>query len=827
MDDAPYFLKSLTLAGFRAYLDSQTFPFAPKRCLAVFGANGTGKSGLIDALEFLFSPEGTLARLGVKAINNQAGITALAHNLANDRKIEPQVVVAFTRGNQTLEGARKATGSTRICPTAATTISGCFKVDPIIRGYSLRRFVEEQKAEERYSEVARWLQLTPLVDVQKNLRLLRQQVKAASEDNSTLLQIDNQISRETSNAVVKWDEAAVLAYANTIVLAPLDTTLKLTKLDVDDPAFENLKQRAKAEEQNLGLAGLKQIKNAAAAIYAETKDPETKKMVTGGLLPLFESAVITLAEATTTEAAERGKAAAAVFANLWEAAKPLFAEGGPEIESCPICDTPIKETKTGSRVGIAAHIAKHLGELKEYAAAKAALDLAISAANASHTRLVAGLKSLLPLLTAGHAALKNTVESYIAAIEGWKSGAAVPNSVGLRSALVKEQVQLAAAIAEIDQRQGDHTYVKALAKIERFIELKKQYDLACQLLIELVALSTSLNTQAAFVSGQIRKKVQTLLDVLRVPANDIYKSIQGPAAAPVRLELPPEDDTNQQRLNLLVDFATNRQGVQPGGYLSDSQIHSLALALRLAAIKMFNGGAPIVALDDIVTSYDADHRRKIAAMIGTELADFQVLLTTHDQRFFNYLKDQLLENQWRFQRITKLDPKFGPRFAEHMVTDAMIQARWDRGDSAANEMRQAEEEWLTRMCRDFGADIRIRDVDRAHSYERGELALALAISLKRAGLQPPLVPGVKNRFLTSLQKGEIENFGSHFQEGPYGDGSVGDEKARWGEFTYFRNQIACPKCNRQRFKRPTGLNKPVCADDKCETPFQFKGNSAG
>ncbi|GAA0002266.1 hypothetical protein BRDID11002_22670 [Bradyrhizobium diazoefficiens] len=44
------------------------------------------------------------------------------------------------------------------------------------------------------------------------------------------------------------------------------------------------------------------------------------------------------------------------------------------------------------------------------------------------------------------------------------------------------------------------------------------------------------------------------------------------------------------------------------------------------------------------------------------------------------------------------------------------------------------------------------------------------------------MPGVNNRFLDSLVKGEIENFGSHFQDGPYGDSSIGDEKARWEVF---------------------------------------------
>ena len=146
--------------------------------------------------------------------------------------------------------------------------------------------------------------------------------------------------------------------------------------------------------------------------------------------------------------------------------------------------------------------------------------------------------------------------------------------------------------------------------------------------------------------------------------NDIYKLIQGAGAMPIRLELPAEDDANQQRLNLLIDFAKNRTGVQPGGYLSDSQIHSMALALRMAAIKQFNAGAPIIALDDIVTSYDADHRRTIAGLIATMFGDCQILITTHDERFFNYLKDQLEAKAWHFTRIIGLDPAYGPRFAE-------------------------------------------------------------------------------------------------------------------------------------------------------------------
>ena len=82
MADEPYFIQTLQLQGFRAYLRPKLFDFRQKRCLVLFAPNGKGKSSVIDALEFMFSEDGTLERLGLRAINNQAGAVALAHNLA-------------------------------------------------------------------------------------------------------------------------------------------------------------------------------------------------------------------------------------------------------------------------------------------------------------------------------------------------------------------------------------------------------------------------------------------------------------------------------------------------------------------------------------------------------------------------------------------------------------------------------------------------------------------------------------------------------------------------------------------------------------------------
>jgi hypothetical protein len=104
-------------------------------------------------------------------------------------------------------------------------------------------------------------------------------------------------------------------------------------------------------------------------------------------------------------------------------------------------------------------------------------------------------------------------------------------------------------------------------------------------------------------------------------------------------------------------------------------------------------------------------------------------------------------------------------------------------------------------------------------YNRAELAMALSSFLKEKNIKVPEILGMSNPFLLSLQKGVVENFGSHFQDNPNASSSIGDEKARWQEFKEFRDMFTCTK-GHDRFKRPIGMERPVCK--KCETTFELK-----
>lgn len=819
MTAPPYVLTELTLSGFRAYLKPKTFDLSRKQSMVVFAPNGKGKSSIADALEFFFSDDGTLERIGIRTINNKAGVIALAHNRAEQQRIESCVIATFSRGNVAATGKRPTSGE-RLRPDIASEVKTQFVVDPIIRGNSLRQFVEQRTAEQRYEDVARWLELGAYVDVQTKLRELRRKVKASVEDEQLRRSFEVQLGRKTAGLLTAWDDPKVLAHINNL-LAVLDEKLVAVRIDPVDPALQLLKQRAAVEAKQIGLVGLRQIRLAATALF----NAESDESLPAGLILEVENAANELTAAEEIEVRERAAAANAIFDQVWKNAELLFAEDQPPIDTCPVCATPIADTVAGSVEGIRSHLAGHINELRQYASAKKVRDDAASKFLNQKTQLLNAINALVALLSEDDATLIAAAKGYATAVQSWTRDP--PERADLTSQLVSLSGQLAISIAHLEAEQGNHTYTNTQAVVAALLELKFEYDAAARRQAKLRVLYDELQIQSQYVAAAIRGKVQTVLDSLEAPMNQIYREIQRESAVPIRLHLPAEEDTNQQRLNLVVDFADNREGVQPVGYLSDSQIHSVALSLRLAAIKRCNVGAPFVVLDDVVTSYDADHRLALASLLAKEFAGLQLIVVTHDERFFLYLRDHLGDPNFQYARILALEPNSGPRFADERVSDQMIEDKWANGQSAANDIRQAEEEWLLAVCRDFGVDVRIRTVERAYSYERSELASALASFLKARGLTPPPVPGVNNRFLVSLQSGVVENFGSHFQDAQYGALSTGDEKVRWSEFVYFRDQFVCSHCGKKRFKRPNvGVNKPICAAESCETPFAFGAPAA-
>ena len=691
-------IEKIELQGFRAYLQPQIFTLSSGKTplsLAVFGPNAKGKSSLVDSFEYYFSEDATLKRLGKRAAQTHAGRTAIKHVEAQDEGIGSSVHFWFNRNGERFDAARPAAAS---IPEAAKRILSTIKIPFVIRGHELRNFVEQTTPGEQYKELVNWFGLDPLLSIQQNLRTLRRKVKERSESTSEADERSRDLSRETGGEVAQWKDQEVCNWLNNGVLASLDSSLTFAEFSEKDPVIAILTARRNEEQEVLGLTQLRKISRLLADLALPLDGTNGEQT---GEIPAFEQAVSRLNQAVAHEEAERSRVSAAVFSQVWTEAKKLFDNGGV-LYTCPICDANLATGPHGSHDGVRISIAKKLSGLATYRRSEEEL-------KTSRKQVELLIDSLKNSIKAVNLALDDTVYAcaevgdYSQALIRWSIDEELPASQDVVGALSRVYISIANQITQIEDQQGEHTYGKALDTVTKLLSIKADLQRITRTKAQLRLLQVELDHQVLEIDKAIVDYIQSLIGKLESDVASIYQDIQGTGGTspPIRIELPGQDGIDQQKAQLLIDYSVNRQGVVPSGYLSDSQVHTLALALRLAAIRMFNSEAPILVLDDVVTSYDADHRKTIVGALAKYFSEFQIVLVTHDEQFFNLLKDQLPQGRWVFKRIMEIREGFGPVLHDHLTSDEVIQAKLDAGENAGVEIRQAEEEWLLRICRNF------------------------------------------------------------------------------------------------------------------------------
>jgi len=93
-------------------------------------------------------------------------------------------------------------------------------------------------------------------------------------------------------------------------------------------------------------------------------------------------------------------------------------------------------------------------------------------------------------------------------------------------------------------------------------------------------------------------------------------------------------------------------------FLSESQLSSFGLAVFLASTRQFNLGFRFLVLDDVINSFDGYKRPRVIELLRNEFADYQVLLFTHDNMWYDQLCDKC--PGWIRRRFRRLERGIGP-----------------------------------------------------------------------------------------------------------------------------------------------------------------------
>lgn len=188
------------------------------------------------------------------------------------------------------------------------------------------------------------------------------------------------------------------------------------------------------------------------------------------------------------------------------------------------------------------------------------------------------------------------------------------------------------------------------------------------------------------VRKEIRERAESVIESISGDIGTMWATLHPlEPIEDVRLHLPDND----KAIDVALKFYGKEQN-SPRLTLSEGYRNSLGLCIFLAMAKLESEYDRPLFLDDVVVSFDRNHRGMIVELLQEEFSERQVVIFTHDRDWFSELRRQLNAKDWSFQVLLPYEsPEVGIRWSHNATTfdDARALLR-DRPDSAGNDARK-------------------------------------------------------------------------------------------------------------------------------------------
>ncbi len=224
------------------------------------------------------------------------------------------------------------------------------------------------------------------------------------------------------------------------------------------------------------------------------------------------------------------------------------------------------------------------------------------------------------------------------------------------------------------------------------------------------------------VFSKIRKeKIQEIYDTIEKDVQNFYSIIH-----PNELydEIKIDIDHSRRASTNLKMTIFGKEDQDPRALSSEGHLDSLGLCIFLALFKNFNKEFPLLVLDDVVSTMDSRHREHVCKLLFEKFADKQLIITTHDGIWFDQLKAAQraygLSGKFENIQIVGWDLENGPVIDKYTPRWDRIQNKIKERDThcAGNEGRRYLEWLLKEICTNSKAKIPLKSSGR---YEINDL----------------------------------------------------------------------------------------------------------
>ncbi len=770
-------IRKISLQACRGFLERREIAMsAGKRpvSVCVFGDNGSGKSSIADAIEFFFAADGLIGRLKKKQNENFAGASALVHARAASRKVRTEVEFELADGSVVRRTAN-GSGTASELPNESIRILETSPVPMLMRSWEMKTFVADVKGADRYTILARWVGLSRLTELQDALTKIEGKIRKDDWRRPTEAKAvhDRSIETLTNRKLQSWSAPALVKWINgeitSVTAGRIKTLAKLSELERVEAEIE----AAQSSEATRSL--LAQYETVVEALRSLSSDESPFAAMTR------QSAHRAAAHADVERLKEASSNSGLLA--LWSEARDHLTAAHDD--HCPVCSRPFDAAV--SRKSVLTRLEKSLAGLQALSEAEDRLKASVArltqdraAMNGAIAMVTRALENLDdPTLSA----LRDALSDVKAAASQSKAGPSefdrsLRSAIDQMGLIVKPAVKHASTQAERLRKEAGSPYAALLVSVSKLIDVRDEWTKADAEERQLERVAEQYKMVAAAIRAEVRAHVKAIIEQLESDVRAIYAALRGNDEHVPVVDVDVSDDKKSMSVTVSL-FGV--EGVPPSGYLSDSQLNSLGLAIYLAAVRRFNAGFPFVVLDDIMSSYDASHRLNLVHVIDQYLQSHQVIVTTHDEVFFSEMKAALASNgNWHFLRLKPWMLETGVRFQDDVPPDEDIERRLRDGEPAevvAQLMMSTAERWLCeRLCDGGGAvKLKIKKDGSVAPATIGQLWSAAqedfdesakahpsyAILRGHAILNWPRHAGTNGKLKVSI--GELETFWKHYK----------------------------------------------------------------
>jgi len=288
-----------------------------------------------------------------------------------------------------------------------------------------------------------------------------------------------------------------------------------------------------------------------------------------------------------------------------------------------------------------------------------------------------------------------------------------------------------------------------------------------------------------------RTTLQAFLDAFSDKIEAIYQ-FMNPDVKVENIKLVPlEKNGDMVGMTFQMDYFEHKDVSPPHKYLSESHLNCIGIAFFLASAEGYNKRNKFLIMDDVISSFDENHRKRFGDLLIEQFNHLQIIVLTHERNWFELLRNQVRGKGWVINTV-KHSYKLGTEIQPNpKQLRERIETKIKEKDDC--DLASLSRKYLEGLLKYVALNLEVRVPFRFNAVNEdrmsGELLTSLQSQLKRRKCNELKDAPVIERLRTSTFIGNKDSHDSSFVSG------FADAQAFWNDVCEFESLFVCNGCN--------------------------------